>query len=513
MEVVLARLVLVGTLAHSRFLGAQGLNQERVLVVTRHGIRVPFPPLAGLAWEAYSLDPDRDFFTDFSDWGADQVAGLTVHGQRVIRAMGAYFRSTVMNNTNGSFTIYSAVDKTKRDIKTAISFFQGAFPETMVTEQDIYGPRSSDEQEYVRVLLNQGDFSAGPMCPSSAGMQEVIAGEIGGDFAMLSAEQQQNIEQVNDAFECCRPSLCEQQGNLSFGSKCTLMSLPTKWEGQKFYWEDFTGPVAVAAKLVEYVQLLYLNGMDYKRVVPSMSEEQIASLMRLHEESMGIADDYWNSRNAASELFVHMAATMQQAVRSESVTGLHSRASDSLVYYAAHDINIYLLRRLLRLNWLTSSYNPNQSPPGGMLLLVLYSSADGAKKNYFVKAFFMSQSMQQQRNGSPLSAANPASRVFAIIPGCADGPELSCPFEDFKKLVLKEIKRQCVRLVDPDVLAVTSKDSLFGQWWIYCLIAVSSLLVGIGLGAIMVLKCRQFSSRGRIVVDSGISTSLAHATA
>merc|ERR1711920_610513 len=108
----------------------------------------------------------------------------------------------------------------------------------------------------------------------------------------------------------------------------------------------------------------------------------------------------WNSRNAASELFVHLAATMQQAVTGEDIAGVKSKASDSLVYYAAHDINIYLIRRFLRLNWLTTSFNPNQSPPGGMLVFVLYSTPGANGKDHFVKAFFMTQSMRQQREAS-----------------------------------------------------------------------------------------------------------------
>ena len=36
-----------------------------------------------------------------------------------------------------------------------------------------------------------------------------------------------------------------------------------------------------------------------------------------------------------------------------------------LVYYAGHDINLYFLRTLLRLHWLTSSWNADESMPGG----------------------------------------------------------------------------------------------------------------------------------------------------
>lgn len=508
-----------GILAASwSLVGSQDLKQERVLVITRHGIRVPYPPLADLPWDAYSLDSHRNFFTDFADWGADQVAGLTDHGQNVIREMGAHFRQTLLSGVTGGFTIYSAVDSTKRDIKTAIKFFEGAFPEANVTEKDLFGPRTADEEEYVKVLLNQGDVDIGTACPGSAHFQSLLAGEIGGDFRALSWEQQGNIMRMNEFFDCCKPSLCEKQGNSSFGDRCTLMSLPTKWEGQKFYWEDFTGPLSVAAKLTEYVQLLYLNGMNYTQVVPDMSEQQLSSLMRLHEESMAIADEYWNSRNAASELFVHLAATMQQAISGDSIHGLHSKPSDSMVYYAAHDINIYLIRRFLRLNWLTTSFNPNQSPPGGMLIFVLYSAVNGAQKDFYVKAFFMSQSMRQQRQASPLSAADPASRVFAVIPGCADGPELSCPFEDFKRLVLSEIKPECVRLVDPNVLAATtatttttaaaSADPHSGGWWLYALIGVLCLIGGLGLGVVLGWKCCWGGVRVSSVANTGLGASL-----
>jgi len=316
-------------------------------------------------------------------------------------------------------------------------------------------------------LLNQGNINT-PNCVGSANLPDLIKGETGGDFKAISLEQEENIMEVNDHLSCCLPDLCKLKGSLSPSGDCNLMGLRTEWEGQKFYWEDFTGPMTVAAKLMEYVQLVYLNGMDWNKLVPSMTEKDLSKLMHLHEESMSIADDYWNAQNAGSELLLHVAATMQQYITGKSIAGLQSKPSNTFVYYAAHDINIYLIRQLLRLSWLTESFNPNQSPPGGMLIFVLYSSSEmmlsDAAKSYYVKAFFMTQSMKQQRESSPLSEENPASRVFAVIPACAHGPELSCPFADFKQLVIKEIKNECVQLVDPDVLTASSNhsgDSLF----------------------------------------------------
>jgi hypothetical protein len=63
-------------------------------------------------------------------------------------------------------------------------------------------------------------------------------------------------------------------------------------------------------------------------------------------------------------------ATLEQLTEgpgSGAIAGLRSRPTDKLVYYAGHDINIYFVRLLLGLNWLTESFNVNQSPPGGTL--------------------------------------------------------------------------------------------------------------------------------------------------
>jgi hypothetical protein len=262
------------------------------------------------------------------------------------------------------------------------------------------------------------------------------------------------VRAMGDALDCCADAACPAA---TATNNCTLADIPTEWEGRAAYWEDFSGPLPVAAKLAEYVQLLYLNGMDWQRLVPGLSEREMANLMRLHEDSMGIADDEWNAQNAGSELLVHLAATLQQAVDgagAPAIAGLQSAPADALVYYAAHDINIYLLRRLLRLSWLTESYNPNQSPPGGFLMFALYSdaAAQPGAEHHYVKAFFVSQSYRQQREATRLSVADPASRVFAVMPTCASGPELSCPFHLFKKLVRNVVKLNCVQIVDPSFL-------------------------------------------------------------
>lgn len=337
---------------------ASTLTQERVIIVTRHGIRVPFSPIVGKPTSIFSKNKTREWFADPKLWGADKIAALTKHGKEVIKQMGSHMAEVILPKVPYNFTVYADLDSTHRDIETAEAFMQGAYPSANFTVSD-WG---ANHPYYMKRLMNQGNTST-PLCPVSGDLENVVLAEIGGNMTRLSIEQSVPIMQINDALDCCSNTVCSITNSTS-SDRCTLMDIPSFWEGRKAYWEDIEGPLSVAAKLAEYIQLLYLNNMDWQRLVPSMTENQLANIMRLHEESMGIADDAWNARSAGSEMLVHITATFQQAVSKEEIPGLRSSPDDSLVFYAAHDINIYLLRRLLRLNWLTESFNPNESPPG-----------------------------------------------------------------------------------------------------------------------------------------------------
>ena len=71
------------------------------------------------------------------------------------------------------------------------------------------------------------------------------------------------------------------------------------------------------------------------RLVPGMTELQMRTLLRLHEESMTIADDDWNAQNAGSEMLVHLASSFQQSINGVDgarVEGLRSDPTDALVW-------------------------------------------------------------------------------------------------------------------------------------------------------------------------------------
>ena len=108
--------------------------------------------------------------------------------------------------------------------------------------------------------------------------------------------------------------------------------------------------------------------MDTSVVVPNLDAYQIGRLTKIHQLNMEVTDgNHWVARAFGSDLLAHLTASMQQLLHKTVVPGLRSKSTDKMIYYAGHDINIYFLRVMLGLNWLTDSWNVNQSPPGGLL--------------------------------------------------------------------------------------------------------------------------------------------------
>lgn len=236
---------------------------------------------------------------------------------------------------------------------------------------------------------------------------------------------------------------------LTVEAPCTLMEIGQQSFRPDHYWSLYNGTLAVAASIAEYLQLLYLNGMDTQAVAPGVGRQEIARLMQLHQLNMGLSSGTpWLAQSYGSDLLMHLLATMEQITGGgSSISGLQSRPTDRLVYYAGHDINIYFVRVLLGLNWLTESFNVNQSPPGGMLRFEL--ARQGGAGEWFVRAYFESMSMEQQRDVdfALRQGKNQPDRAFVAIPSCAEGPESSCPLEHLKEIVLGVVSPSCVETV------------------------------------------------------------------
>ena len=107
--------------------GEQTLQLEKLVIFSRHGIRVPYQPPGGA--DNFSRD-GREWFVDPAQWGGKVEAGLTEHGAGVVRKMGGYYNETQAQDglriRDGEFTVYTNNEPTNRTFDTAVNFFQGA---------------------------------------------------------------------------------------------------------------------------------------------------------------------------------------------------------------------------------------------------------------------------------------------------------------------------------------------------------------------------------------------------
>jgi len=421
-----------------------GLQRRKLIFYSRHGIRIPYSPDPRGVDIFSTKDAGINWFTNYSDWGAGGEAELTEHGKRVVSRMGEYFKQELVDtgfiSSDGSdVTIYSDYDSTQRDIKTARSFFRGMLPGVNVTIL-------SNASE-IAALFNQGGTPGGIHTSCVGPTQLQVEGTIGGDANKLSAISADAINRLSDVIKCCQPSVC----NRTVGP-CSLIDMPTTWVGN--FWQFYDGPFFAGASLTEYLELVYLNNMSLAETAPGLDEFGLSRLVELHQENLDVTEDYVATQSYGSDMLAHLLGTMEQLLMDRHVEGfIKSRPSDKLVYYAGHDINIYFLRNFLRLNWLTDSWNGNEAVPGGMVVFELledkaYRSSGDAFSPFFIKVFYVSQSLAQMREARDLTkpALGPDS-VFVTIPECASGPEASCPLRQFRDLVLRSIRSECVSSV------------------------------------------------------------------
>ena len=193
---------------------------------------------------------------------------------------------------------------------------------------------------------------------------------------------------MSTAIDCCNATVC----GVAEGDECTLIDLPSKFDPAAF-WSLFSGPLATASALTELLSFMYMNGMDMSTVAPTLSEYQISRLMQTHVTNLQVTDaNLVTARAFGSQLLAHISDTIEQltgAGGDEAVgaaergddgknTGqneekhvppsvgqitkgpLSSLPTDRLVYYAAHDINVYFIRVLLGLTWQVSVNNTRQ---------------------------------------------------------------------------------------------------------------------------------------------------------
>lgn len=421
-------LLLIGLLAfpaHATQTTAPG-DLRLVIVLSRHGVRSPTAEPARLnvysrdAWPTWPVPPGY----------------LTPHGKQLMVIMGRWYRAHYAQAgllpVHGCLTpsLYVIADNEQRTIESAHGLMDGFDPHCPVSVQ--IAPRKGADALFAH------DFSdAGATLRTDA--QAAVLGRIGGDATRMALANAGLIEQMENVLMNCTPGRCD--ASKTPGKKWLMDQPASVTPGQGDELLSIKSPLHNASSLAEDMYLEYVEGMPMSNVAwGRMSPQSLGQLLALHSIYTDVSlRTPLIARAYAGHLAQRMLATLEQAAGSKPAQNPMGTGRTKIVFLLGHDTNIETLAGLLNLHWLLPEQPADPTSVGGALVFEL-RQPHGSDR-YDVRAYYVSQSMEQLRNSTGLDTAHPPLIAPIYIPGCStSAPGYDCPLGGFAATITQALQ-------------------------------------------------------------------------
>jgi 4-phytase/acid phosphatase len=423
----LCAVLIVATLAHEA--AAAELSLERVVLISRHGVRSPTdtnPPLADIAsrpWPSWPVP----------------AGYLTPRGEKLATLMGEYYRKVfaargllAAEGCPGANDIYLWADVDQRTRLTGAALLAGMFAGCGLTVQN--GPTDKADPIFhpVRAGLCTIDNNRG---------RAAVLERIGGSFGSVLRTQREPLRKLQAVLGCCAPRLC------SPGQRCTLLTMPSGIDVRhKEGGVSLSGPIAIGSTASEVFLLEYAEGLPHNQVAWGRASRPAAlrPLLRLHRLDFDLIErtPYLAGRQGSALLQQVLEALRQPIERASSGQSVVPGEA-KMVIYVGHDTNLANIGGLLGVHWNLRTYLRDATPPAGAMAFELLR--EPASGRYFVRMAYYSQTLYQMRRVTRLSLANPPVRARIVVPGCVDLRHgNACPWPDFDARVKQALDPDCV---------------------------------------------------------------------
>lgn len=363
---------------------------EGVVILSRHGVRSPLETKASLdsstsnTWHQWSVKPGH----------------LTNRGYKLMTYMGNYYKEYFLNEKllsgdgeSDKKQVYFHANNPQRTVQTALAIGEGMFPGTSVTVHS--------EKE-------------GTLDPLFNGM-----GKIESDLRRAAMEGQygNNPQAIVELF---RPQF----------------DILEKAMGRKGQFTGDHTSLREAAKIIDGFILEYAEGLPF--AWGRIGREDLTELFKLAS-----ADAYFLSRTPymsvqrVSNFVIRVGSTFEELAGKSSDYKPLNKAGEKVTFVVGHDTTVSNVAGLLNLNWMLPGYNQNMPALGGALVFELRKGLDGseAEGQYFVRARYVAQTMEQMRNLEELSLSNPPAESAIFIPGASLAVKnYDAPLAEFVKM-------------------------------------------------------------------------------
>jgi 4-phytase/acid phosphatase len=392
-----------------------------VIVLTRHGVRSPLQTNQTLG--KYAAEP-------WPEWTVGPGI-LTPHGREAMVLFGAYYRARYVQEglltgrtAEDAPRVFFRADNDQRTIETTRALADGLLPGA---EPEVHAwPAGRVDPLFQPVKAAPG------LTDRSLAIASVL-GRIGGDLNSLPQAHQ-------EVFATLEQVLCGGTGRVPPG-KTSLLDVPAKLEpGQKDHAVELQGPLRVGEQIVDALLLEYTEGMPMKDVGwGRLSPAKLTEVLQLHSLYFDLTQaTLYPAQAQVSNLAAHLLQTIEQSVTGQPVPGAIGAPGQKLIMVVGHDTNIANLGGLLGLNWLLPGTQANPVLPGGAMVFELRRRPhDGP---FFIRIYYMSQSLEQTRTLQTLTLATPPGIAPIFIPGCSEsGPGFDAPLDRFEHLLHRVI--------------------------------------------------------------------------
>jgi 4-phytase/acid phosphatase len=371
------------------------LQVAYVVVISRHGVRAPTWTKERL--NEYSADP-------WPDWGVPP-GNLTPHGHELMRLMGAYYRALLSHDgllsregcaEAAGISVWADVDQRTRESARALA--------------DGIGPDCG-----IVVHAQEGDGADPLFDPFGAGVATVDPERAVSDVRrQIGSAPERLVDAHREAFRVLdRILVGDRRAALSFIDE-TAVTVSATGKGV-----ELAGPFAVGSTMSENLLLEYANNFQGRDLGwGRLDRETLLQVLRLHTTYADLVRRTpYIARRRGSNLLAHVLRSMQQAVDGTARQGALGRPGDILLVLSGHDTNLSNLSGMLDLSWHLPSYPPDDTPPGGAIVLSVWR--DRQTKHHVVRAQYLAQSVDQMRDAAPLTLASPPQHEDLALPGCA----------------------------------------------------------------------------------------------
>jgi 4-phytase/acid phosphatase len=394
---------------------AQDLQLERVVLLSRHGVRAPTQPIAEL---------DRHVATPWPRWPV-APAELTPRGAELMKLMGGFYRGLYAgrgllpaDRCPAEGAVVAWADVSQRTRLTAQALLEGLYPHCSLA------PRHQADIARPDPLFHPPRNASG--CSFDQAEAKASIEQRMGDFPTILQAYAAPLATVQATL--CPPSL-------SADPACGLGAASPAIAASADGGLAMRGPIGIGSTAVEIFQLEAAEGLPREQVAwGRLKDDALTGLMSIHVLQFDLMQrTRYVARRQGSRLLAAILDTLQDGTQ-----------PTRLALLVGHDTNLANVAGLLEIGWAIPGMHADDPSPGGALAFELMRDPKSGMR--WVGVTYYAQTLEQMRGAVRLDLDRPAGRSTVELPACkAEANGALCPVTRFVEIARTAIDPACAR--------------------------------------------------------------------